>query len=313
MKYHRCLLLGGLALGLITLTPGCGKKTESGPSTVPRLDRDEFSVMSYNLYRFGYYDRDEDGQEDDFKPDEEVSALLAILTATRPDVLAVQELGDEAAFDRLRSLLKAEGLDYPHAQFITGFSPHARNGLLSRYPLASVTLWTNLTYTVADTEVGVSRGFLEATIQVNDGYQFTLFNAHLKSKRFNELGQTEMRRNEARLLTQLITDRLSENPEANVLVVGDMNDEIGSAPLRLILEEGGVTDLLLRDYVGDIWTHEWSYRQSYSRIDYLFCSPGMMAELVPEKSLVVRHPLNRKASDHRPLLGVFKASEQPLK
>ncbi|MCP5488353.1 MAG: endonuclease/exonuclease/phosphatase family protein [Verrucomicrobia bacterium] len=313
MKCHPWLLLGGVALGLIALTLGCGRKPDAGASAIPRLDRDEFSVMSYNLYRFGYYDRDEDGQADDFKPDEEVSALLAILKATHPDVLAVQELGDEAAFDRLIALLKAEGLDYPYTQFITGFTPHAKNGLLSRYPLASVTLWTNLTYTVADTEVGVSRGFLEATIQVNEDYQFTLFNVHLKSKRFHELGQTEMRRNEARLLTQLLKDRLEENPEANLLVVGDMNDEIGSAPLRLILEEGGVTDLLLRDYVGDIWTHEWTYRQSYSRIDYLFCSPGMLAELVPEKSSVVRHPQNRKASDHRPLLGVFKASEQPRK
>ena len=82
MKCHPWLLLGGVALGLIALTPGCGRKPDAGASAIPRLDQDEFSVMSYNLYRFGYYDRDEDGQADDFKPDEEVSALLAILFGT---------------------------------------------------------------------------------------------------------------------------------------------------------------------------------------------------------------------------------------
>lgn len=308
---RRAILLTALGAAWAALT-ACGPCPATRGSVYPdppRLDRDEFSVMTFNLYRFGFYDRDDDGQEDDFKPEDQVEALVGILADQQPDVLAVQELGDEASFDILIERLSAAGLDYPHRAYIEGFTPHAKNGLLSRYPIVSTTRWTNLTYTVSETEFGVSRGFLEAEIEVDDDYRFTLFNVHLKSKRYHELGQTEMRRNEARLLTQILTDRLAENPEINLLVAGDLNDTPESAPIRMIIDEGGLTDLRLRDFVGDAWTHEWSFRDAYSRIDYLLCSPGMAAELVEAKSRVVRDPRNRNASDHRAVVAVFRAAE----
>ncbi|HKL21263.1 MAG TPA: hypothetical protein VJ904_05620, partial [Tichowtungia sp.] len=43
---------------------------------------------------------------------------------------------------------------------------------------------------------------MDVTIQVTPEYRFRLINAHLKSKVYSPLGQTEMRRNEARLLTK---------------------------------------------------------------------------------------------------------------
>lgn len=293
------------------LLAGCGPQITHGPPPSPELATDEFSVVTYNLYRFGYYDRDDDGQEDDFKPEDEVDAIVEILTELRPDVLAVQELGGEAALSNLITALDEAGLDYPHTAYLEGYAPYVKNGLLSRYPFDNVTRWTNLLFTVADTEIGVSRGFLEATIRVRDDYAFTLYNTHLKSKRYHELGQTEIRRSEARLLAQLVQERLEADPEANLVVAGDLNDIFDSAPVRLLTDDAGLIDLEPTDYVGDVWTHDWSWKDTYTRIDYLLCSPGMLPELVREKTRVVRHPLGRTASDHRPVVAVFKATETP--
>jgi len=48
---------------------------------------------------------------------------------------------------------------------------------------------------------------------------------------------------------------------------------------------------------------------SHSRLDYLFVSEGMLPEVIAEQTRVVRDPLTAKASDHRPVIGVFRAAE----
>jgi endonuclease/exonuclease/phosphatase family metal-dependent hydrolase len=69
-----------------------------------------------------------------------------------------------------------------------------------------------------------SRGFAEVDIRVNDRYQFTLFTAHLKSRRVVEYGdEAELRLQEALKLRALIEARLQADPRANVLVAGDFN------------------------------------------------------------------------------------------
>ena len=294
------IILAGLGVAL--LLSGCDRPAEPG----------FFSVMSYNLHRYSLMDRDGGGELDDPKPEAERKAVLALIAKERPDVLAVQEMGDEIIFRNFREALRRTGLNYPYAELLQRGRIEVNLAVLSRFPIISVQHHTNDWYSIGPAKVPVTRGFLDVTIQVNPDYQFRLLSAHLKSKVYSKLGQTEMRRNEARLLNKNVRAILKENPHINLLVVGDMNDDYQSAALREVSGRRGgeLTDLRPVDSVGDAWTCFRKTIDEYNRLDYLFVNKGMLPEAVKEKTRVVRDPLAGQASDHRPVIGVFQASEK---
>ena len=268
--------------------------------------------MTYNVKQYALMDRDGGGEADDPKPQAERDAVVALIAAERPDVLALQEMGGEIVFSHFRQALRDAGLDYPYAELLHRGKRNINLALLSRFPIVSVQNRTNDWYSIGPAKVPVSRGFMDVDIQVNPAYRFRLINAHLKSKVYSPLGQTEMRRNEARLLNKAVRGILDENPEMNLLVVGDMNDDYASAALREVSGRRGgeLTDLRPVDRVGDAWTCFEAATDSHSRFDYLFVSKGMKPEVISEQSRVVRDPLTYIASDHRPVVGVFQTLEK---
>lgn len=292
----------------------CAAPDQFNPS-IPAPLPDEFSVMTFNLLRYGIHDRDKDGQANEMKPKDECDAILKVIAANAPDVLAVQEMGSLATFEQFAADLAARGFNYPHRFHLdaTGWK-HTNLGLLSRHPFASVQGLTNDVYTVGPEEHNVSRGFIDAVVQVNTGFSFRIFVAHLKSKLFHPMGQTEMRRNEARLLSGYVRDAIEADPSANIVVVGDMNDSPRSKPLRTLLGEPDqiLIDTRPSDWAGSLWTHRQDWYDEYSRIDYILLSKGLHAELVPEKTRAVLMPEIFIGSDHRPLVAVFKNQDQPI-
>ncbi len=291
-----------LCAGILIFLSGCDRLSPV----------DTFSVMTYNLRQYALMDRDGGGEPDDPKPEGEQKAVVALIAKERPDVLAVQEMGGEISFGHFCEALRAAGLDYPYAELLQRGSIEVNLAVLSRFPFLSVQHHTNDWYSIGPAKVPVARGFLDVTIQVNPGYQFRLLSAHLKSKVYSPLGQTEMRRNEARLLNKNVRAILKENPEINLLVVGDMNDDYNSAPLREVAGRRGgeLIDLRPVDSVGDAWTCFHGYVDEYSRLDYLFVNQSMLPEVVKKRNRVVRDPLTARASDHRPVVGVFHSAER---
>lgn len=268
-----------------------------------------FSVMTYNLHQYALADRDGDGERDDPKPPEECAAAIAVIAQERPDVLTVQEMGDAVVFARFREDLRAAGLDYPYAERLERGRGDANLAVLSRFPIVSVQHRTNDWYSIGESKVNVTRGFLDVDIQVTPQYRFRLLSAHLKSKVYHPLGQTEMRRNEARLLNKAVREILDETPGVNLLVAGDLNDYFKSAPLREVAGRRGgkLTDLRPADESGAVWTVFDDATDSYDRFDYFFVSKGMEPEVL--QSRAVSHPQMLEASDHRPILAVFRPED----
>ena len=100
--------------------------------------------------------------------------------------------------------------------------------------------------------------------------------------------------------------------QRGLLVVGDLNDDPSSAALRDIAtykRQRILHDLRPVDAVGDAWTHREN-NDAYHRIDYMLASPGLLPEVVPEKTYAVRSPGLMRASDHRPLVATFVAAER---
>lgn len=307
-RHHR---FAALALCALALVVSCRRAADTPAPYVPPPAADEFTVMSYNLRMFRYLDRDEDGQEDDFKPEEEIVPLLEIIRHASPDILAIQELGDAGSMETLRERLRSVGADYPYHDHVVGDGNHVSLGLLSRFPIVAREPITNLTYTIQDQTFPVLRGFQTVDLETSGGLRIRVVNVHLKSKMFHEAGQTEMRRNEARLLATQLRRMAKADPALHLVVCGDFNDGYNSAAMRELLnqENLAIEDLRLTDPQGDRWTHYFRRDQTYARIDYILVNPAMKQRWVEEKSGIVRDPRTYAASDHRPVIATFKATK----
>jgi len=315
LLYGSIFALGGCGTG--AHTPGNERAADADLFAIPDYSpaEDEFSVMTYNLSRYFLDDRDDDGQRDDPKPEPERSAVLDLIGYNAPDILAVQEIGGPTLFETFKHDLQQRGLTYEFEEHLVHprSSVNAHMAVLSRLPIVSHQSHLDDVYTIGSHKnIPVARGFIDVDIGVSPIYSFKLMVAHLKSKVFHELGQTEMRRNEARLLNNHVRHALDRNPRLNLLVAGDLNDTYSSAAVREVKGEDPpyLFDIRPADFTGDVWTHFWRAQDEYGRIDYLLVSRPMLPELVREKTRVVRHPLAHVASDHRPLVAVFKARNQ---
>lgn len=307
------------ALAAALTLPACSRHANK-TAAVATVDADiesasrpvegEFSVMAYNLKRFCYDDRDGDGQVNDFKPDAEIQAELSAIQNASPDVLACMEMGDTNAFRRFQDELKARGLTYPHSELLVRPGTATHLALLSRFPIVSRTPITTETFSIGTNVVPVEHGFLCAEIKVNDHYHFKLVAAHLRSKQFAALGQTEMRRNEARLLNKNIRHILRDKSDGNLFVIADLNDTPKSAAVREAIGEPPVLrDLRPADIYGDVWTRAAGPDDSYDRTDYMLCNSNMTREAVAAKCHIMMSKFTALASDHRPLIAVFRSQD----
>lgn len=282
-----------------------------------------FRVATYNVANYIL----QEGTGRPVKTPESRARVCAAIHAMAPDVLVLQEMGGSAALEELRDRLKGEGLEYPWAEIVPGWDTNIQVAVLSRFPIVSRRHHTNESYLLAGRRLHVSRGIAEVDVELPSGYRFTLFGVHLKSRRpVGVADEAEMRLQEARILRAKIEERLSAEPDANLLVAGDFNDVKNSRPVRTLLGSGRIrlTDTRPAERNGDTvpalrprsdppritWTHFYEAEDSYSRVDYILLSRGMTREWVPEETYVLAFPDWGLASDHRPVVATFVGADR---
>lgn len=303
------LPLRGIAAGIVVLLVSHSLPAET------------FRVAAYNLEN--YLDQPSGTRRQ--KSPEARAKIRESIRALKPDVIAFQEMGSVKALQELRASLKAEGLDYPHWEHITGFDTNIHVAVFSRFPILARRSHTNDNYLLSGRRFRVSRGFVEADIKVNESYEFTVLSCHLKSKRpIPDADEEEMRFEEAKILREKIDARLKANPNANVIVLGDLNDTYNTKSVRAVIGRGktGLIDTRPAERNGDnqphpnnprynprnvAWTHHYGVEDTYSRIDYILLSPGMTREWVTNETYVLTMPNWGIGSDHRPLVAAFEA------
>jgi endonuclease/exonuclease/phosphatase family metal-dependent hydrolase len=242
-------------------------------------------------------------------------------------VLALEEIGSLNAFGELRESLKAEGMDYPHWEYVQAADTNIHVVVLSKFPITARRSHTNESFLLFGKRFQVSRGFSEVDIQVNPNYSFTLLGVHLKSKlAVAEGDQADIREQEAMLLHDKIKAILASRPAANLVVLGDFNDTKDSKPMRVLLgrQKNGLTDTRPAERNGDdqpnsnpryapprvTWTYYYAIEDSYSRIDYILLSKGMAKEWNPADTYVLALSNWGLASDHRPIVATFAAEDK---
>jgi len=310
MNLHALLLHSGyVALALPLIACSAGAET--------------FRVATYNVEN--YLDQPTEARPAKLAP-AKVRVRESIL-ALKPDVLALQEMGSTNALLELRESLKAEGLDLPYWEHVTGFDTNIYVAVLSKFPFTACRSHTNESFLLSGRRFRVSRGFAEVDIQVNPSYSFTLLAAHLKSKRpIPQADEGELRLEEAKLLREKIDARFAANPNINLVVLGDFNDTKDAASTRAVIGRGKdkLVDTRPAERNGDnapsanpgweprniTWTHYYGKEDSYSRIDYILISPGLAHEWITNDTYLLTLPNWGVGSDHRPLVATFEAAEK---
>lgn len=284
-----------------------------------------FRVAAYNVEN--YLDKPTESRRNP-KSAEAKAKVRETILAMKPDVIAFEEMGEVSALLELRDSLKAAGLDLPHYEHVRGWDTNIHVAVLSRFPIVASRSHTNASFLLNGRRFHVSRGFSEVDLQVNDQYQFTLIGAHLKSRRaVPEADEAEMRFEESRLLREIVDKKLAANPNANLVVLGDLNDTYNTRAIKQIVGLGRtkLVDTRPAERNGDnqphptnprysprniTWTHYYGVEDSYSRIDYLMLSPGMAREWVTNETYIPTIPNWGIGSDHRPVLATFEAKNQ---
>ncbi|MGB6222455.1 endonuclease/exonuclease/phosphatase family protein [Haloferula sp.] len=286
---------------------------ESSPAKEPQADASPpLRFVAYNVENWltmdRYVDRKPAGTIP--KPQSERDAVVSILVDAQADILGICEIGTETDLADLQQQLKKAGLDYPHSHHTGGVDDTRHLALLSRFPIISTRVPDDLTYKLDDRTRGMGRGILDATVDTPKG-AIRFLGVHLKSKREIPDGDQEMmRRAEAHLLRREADRILSDDPDTQLIVYGDMNDTRQASALRTIQgPRDGPKSLkmaYLRDSRGESWTHHWSYQDVYSRLDYILVSTPMVQKIDWDESRVLDNENWAEASDHRALLLIIK-------
>ncbi|MDX1681091.1 MAG: endonuclease/exonuclease/phosphatase family protein [Akkermansiaceae bacterium] len=314
-----CLWLGLGACEKEGITPDWSaeqRPAAATPSTVsteadsrPQTAAPGLRFMAYNVENWLVMER---GGRERGKPEKEKAAVVRLIVEHRPDVLGICEIGERSDVEELMKRLKASGWEMPHLAYDDESHALRRQALLSRFPIVATADPEKERYRMLGREWRMSRPILDATVE-REGCRYRFVGVHLKSKReVDHADQEQMRRHEARLLRGHIEAILKADPDVRLVAYGDFNDSRKSVAMKTVAgtyrSPTYLTAIPCEDSRGHRWTHHWEYQDIYSRFDYILVSPGLRPEADFDGSYTVDDPSWATASDHRPVVGIFRAS-----
>ena len=267
------------------------------------------TIATYNIENYGPANRiTEAGYRKDYpKPEAEKRALRTVIRGLGAEVLVMQEMGGRPHLEELRRDLKAEGCDYPFAELAAASDADRHLAILSKRPLKGVVTHTDLQFAYLGGKETVKRGLLEATVATGAG-DVTIFVLHLKS-RFTDRPEDPMsatrRAAEATAVRDRVLKRFPAPADARFVILGDCNDSRTSKAVGFLQKRGttAIAKLLpAADSRGEMWTHAYRREESYSRVDQILVSPGLLTAVENGAARIYDGAGVREASDHRPVV-----------
>lgn len=282
---------------------------------------DTIRVVTWNAEHFvdpyddPYIDNDRENAPDAAM--EERRRLFAeAVRALDADVVVLQEF-ESAAY--LEALAEERFPELGYRFFAGTESPtwYQNVVLMSRLPLGVVRSYVNVTTPVEGTTDDEGRPAAQSLtnnrmwlvdVLARPDYTFSLAGLHLKAGRGPR--NAGWRMGQIRFLHTEFARLLQQDPDANLLVVGDINATPDTDEFQLLLNTRGTVPLVNPFAGAPAPTHpaEAPTRQ----IDHLLVNANMLPELVPGSARVALPlPVDQMArtSDHLPVTAAFVANE----
>lgn len=161
-----------------------------------------------------------------------------------------------------------------------------------------------------------SRPPLAVEMKIDGTFPLVVIVNHFKSKRGGDARTAVRRMAQARYVAELVEDIRARDPEAHVIVLGDLNDTPDSDPLRVLTEEGALRNLV-SDEVPKPERYSYIHYGRAQVLDHILITPSLNPWLV---RVEIAH-LNAdfpdgaaadtsyyRCSDHDPVRAVFRQS-----
>ncbi|MGN6103772.1 MAG: endonuclease/exonuclease/phosphatase family protein [Kofleriaceae bacterium] len=273
------------SLVLSVLVVAACRSIEPYPDAAPAPDT--VRVATFNVRRFfdtvcdsglcGPGDYEEQPTPAEFE--QRATQLATAIRGLSADVIALQEVESQACLDALVARI---GDVMPYAVLgEIGSVASVDVAVLSRTPLARVVRHrATAPLLLADgTTAKFSRELLE--VHVEDG-ALVVFAAHFRSKANDDPAR---RLAEAQVARRVVTEVGAREPEAVVVLAGDLNDTPGSPPLAALVDDDGL--VRLADDLDAVSQATYSYQGRGQAIDHLLVTRGRgEAARVPRSSRV---------------------------
>lgn len=255
-------------------------------------------VATYNVENYLVCNRMVNGnfKKDYPKPESEKFALRQIIKEVNPDVLAIQEMGDDPMLLELQHDLNSEGLSYEYSTLSQGQDVR-HLAILSKIPFSDIQSHDTISIKVDGSPELVRRGLLEVTFNSSDT-AWKLFVVHLKSRYSKDNSDPlseKVRLAEANAIKKLI----AQQDTKDFLITGDFNDGPRSKPLKSLTKANFSTHIPGADSNNEIWTYFHKTQGVYSLIDYFLASPSFANKFVNNTAIIYDSTKNAYASDHR--------------
>ena len=222
------------------------------------------------------------------------------------DVIALQEVEDQRAVERLNDALAERNKSYPYFWVGAGTDPFTGQdvAILSRYPNITEPI---LAYTTVTEDFGAEKGarvaalqkFMRVDLEIL-GQPVTVYALHLKSKRGKQSDSDAERLAQAKMVRRLVRATL-EKGKPKVVVMGDFNDDTDSKAVR---EIRGLNDTSWKmshaskskKMQGEPWTYVHGDRRQ--ALDHILLSKFLFEEVI--SATVIR--FDDDVSDHDALV-----------
>ena len=263
----------------------------------PTLAAGQFSVATFNMEN--YFDElDDTGDSAEPKPtgtelaiQQEKLAYALTNTLGCPTIVGVQEVEKVILLEALTDLaadvcgftydvthlesIDARGIDVAlltNPNFVTVEDAHLRQACT---PLETGLVDDSVVCATSEAPL-FSRPPLQVDLLVNE-QKITLFINHFKSKREGEVETASRRLLQAQHVAALVDNLLAEDADAQVIVLGDLNDYELSPPLLVLTENGRLTNALAQIPQAD--RYSFNFGGVTQLLDAILVSPALISQL----------------------------------
>lgn len=259
------------------------------PATIDALDGTRVRVATFNVRRF--FDTicesgacevgDYEAVASEASFEQRAVQVAAAIRTLDADIISLQEVETQACLDALVARLEPA-----HAVLgEIGAAASVDVAVLAKTPIDRVVRHRDANPLVLPDgrTTTFSRELLEVHARASDGTPLVLVAAHFKAKSNDDPAR---RLAEAQTAARIVNELATREPDAVVVLAGDLNDTPGSPPLDALTVDGGL--VRLADDLALTAQATYYYQGRAQAIDHLLLVPGDSAARIPRSSRVWR-------------------------